>query len=202
MTSVTASSVPRRHPSPLITVCLLTAASGLVYSVYRAYYGFGGTVGMIGTVKSTAEWRAINLAAATVLMVGAALPLLAPLASRRAPLRPVLLAVCWVLAVGCVMHGLVDDVQRLLSLSGVRPVSYPSSLWASVDGRAADIQDLAFNETWFLMEGVLWGTLGWVVLGPSRTRRRWVGSALAGVVALTAIGMLSAFGVIGRFVIG
>ncbi|WP_203923148.1 DUF3995 domain-containing protein [Rugosimonospora africana] len=199
---MTASAVPRRHLSPLITVCLLAAAWGLVYSVYRGYYGFGGTVGMIGTVKSTAEWRTLNLTAAAVLMVAAVLPLLAPLASRRARLRPVLLVVCWILAVGCVMHGLIDDMQRVLSLTVVRPVSYPASLWATVDTRAADIQDLAFNETWFLIEGLLWGALGWVVLGPSGTRRRWVGSALAGVAALTAIGMLSAFGVIGRFVIG
>jgi hypothetical protein len=31
---------------------------------------------------------------------------------------------------------------------------------SETEWRAADIQDLAFNETWFLAEGILWGVSG------------------------------------------
>jgi hypothetical protein len=71
-----------------------------------------------------------------------------------------------------------------------------------VDRRAADIQDLAFNETWFLVEGILWGVLGWMNLGRSPGRRWWTGTALLAIAALTTIGLLSAFGVVGKLIIG
>ena len=51
-----------------------------------------------------------------------------------------------------------------------------------------------------LYRGFLWATLAWLGLGRSRARRWWTGAALAAVAALTAAGLLSAFGVIGRFV--
>ncbi len=70
-----------------------------------------------------------------------------------------------------------------------------------MDRHTGDIQDLVFNETWFLAEGLLWGSLALIGLGPSAARRWWVGTALAAVALLTSIGILSAFGLIGRSVI-
>jgi hypothetical protein len=88
----------------------------------------------------------------------------------------VLLAVCWLVAVGCSMHALIDIVQRVLSLAGLLRIEYPSSVWASIDRHAADLQDLFFNEPWFLIEGLGFGALGWIALGP-------VGSGGCGSVA-------------------
>ena len=76
-----------------------------------------------------------------------------------------LLAVCWVLAVGLVMHALVQDIQRVLSLAGALRIHYPPAQWVTVNRHQADVQDLAFNETWFLAEGILWGVIGWIALG-------------------------------------
>lgn len=119
---------------------------------------------------------------------------------ERPPARLVLLGLCWALAVGFITHGLIQDIQRVLSLAGVLDLNYP--IFTSVDKRTADIQDLVFNETWFLIEGVLWGMLGWINLGPSRARRWWIGSGLAAIAVLTSVGLLSAFGVIGKIIIG
>jgi hypothetical protein len=188
-----------RHPR-LLAVSLVAAGWGLLYALYRGYYGLGGTVGMIGTPNSETEWRAINLAAAVVLLVVALLPVAILPGWKRPRLRPVLLGLCWVLAVGFSMHGLIDDIQRVLSLAGTLQLHYP--FFTTVDRRAADIQDLAFNETWFLVEGILWGVLGWMNLGRSPSRRWWTGAALAAIAALTTIGLLSAFGVIGKLIIG
>jgi hypothetical protein len=177
------------------------AACGLVYALYRAYYGFGGTVGMIGTPASPSSWRATNLGGAAVLLLIALLPLAALPLWRRPRWRRALLVVAWLLAVGGVMHALIMDAQRVASLAGWHSIRYPAAQWLSHDSRAADLQDLFFNETWFLAEGILWGVLAWTVLGSSRHRQRWVATAGAGIAAATCAGLLSAFGVIGRFVV-
>jgi len=193
---------PRPRPSGRVAVSLLAAGCGLLYALYRGYYGFGGTVGLIGRMASPAGWRAINLGAAAVLLVLAVLPVAGLAAWHRPRPRTMLLALCWILASGLVMHGLIMDVQRVLSLAGALPIRYADpSAWASFNGHAADIEDLAFNETWFLAEGLLWGALGWIALGRSRARRWWAGTALAATATLTLIGLLSALGVMGRFIV-
>jgi len=192
--------VPRRNqPTRLVAVSLVTGGCGLVYAAYRGYYGLGGTAGMFGTPASPAQWRAVNLAAAAMLLAVALLPVAAlPLWPRRWP-RRVLLASCWVLAVGFVMHALVSDIQRVLSLAGVVHLRYP--FFTAIDKRAADIQDLTFNEAWFLAEGLLWAVLALMVLGPSPARRWWAGTAIAATALLTATGVLSTLHVIGRIII-
>jgi hypothetical protein len=114
----------------------------------------------------------------------------------------VLLAVCWAVAVGCCTHALINSIQRVLSLAGLLRIEYSPTVWATIDRRAADLQDLFFNEPWFLVEGLGFGALGWIVLGPGRRRRWWVDTALAAISVLTVIGILSATGVIGKTIIG
>jgi hypothetical protein len=190
----------RSDSSRLLTMSLITAGWALWYAIYRAYYGFGGRVGMFGTPVSEAQWRGINLAGAALLLGVAVLPV-AVLPLWRVPrFRPVLLVLCWLLAVGFIMHAVIDDIERILSLTGVLHLDYP--LFTRVNRRVADLQDLLFNESWFLVEGVLWGILGWIPLRRSSARWWWIGGGLAAVAVLTCIGLLSMFGVIGKFVIG
>ena len=188
------------RPAPLVTVSVITAGWALWYAIYRAYYGFGGTVGMFGTPVSEAQWRGINLAGAALLLGVAVLPVAVLPLWRMPRVRPILLGLCWLLAVGFTMHALVDDIERVLSLAGVLQLDYP--LFTTVNRRVADLHDLLFNETWFLVEGVLWGVLGWMNLRPSSARRWWLGTAVAAVLVLTCIGLLSGFGLIGKFIIG
>lgn len=100
----------------------------------------------------------INLAGATLLLGIAVLPVAVLPLWNMTRVRPILLGLCWVLAVGFTMHALVDDIQRVLSLAGVLHLDYP--LFSTVNRRVADLQDLLFNETWFLVEGVLWESSG------------------------------------------
>jgi hypothetical protein len=60
-----------------------------------------------------------------VLAVVALLPVAILPLWERPRARPVLLGLCWVLAVGFGMHGLVDDAQRVLSLTGTLQLHYP-----------------------------------------------------------------------------
>ena len=172
----------------------------LLYAAYRGYYALGGTFGMFGVPVSLDQWRLINAVGAAIILVGAVLPVATlPLWKRRRT-RSVLLALCWVVAVGCLMHALVDITARIFSLAGVLRMDFP--FFSHIDRRVADLQDLLLNEPWFLVEGLLWGALGWFGLVSARRRRLWVASGVVATVALTVIGVLSTVGIIGRFIVG
>ncbi len=180
-------------------ISIVLGAWALFYSAYRAYYALGGTVGMFGTPVSRPQWLLINAVGAVILLIAAVLPV-ATLPLWRHPYgQRGLQALCWAVAVGCVMHALVDVIQRVLSLAGLLYMDLP--FWATIDRRAADLQDLLFNEPWFLVEGLLWGWLAVVSLGTGTARRRWLMSGGIAVAVLTVFGVLSATGVIGTFIV-
>lgn len=180
----------------------LAGGWALLYAVYRGYYALGGTIGMFGTPVSLSQWRLINGIAAVLLLLAAVLPLATAPLWRQPQARVVLLALGWVIAVGCVMHALVDIATRLLSIAGVIHMEFPFFVAGSVDRRAADAQDIFLNEPWFLIQGMLWGALCLVELTSARARRWWLASALAAIAVLTVIGVLSGAGIIGRVIIG
>jgi hypothetical protein len=130
---------------------------GLSYALYRGYYAVGGTLLLPGRPADPVQFRLINAVAAVILVIAAALPI-AVLPLWLIPrARWVLLAVCWAVAVGCCTHALINSIQRLLSLAGLLRIEYSPTVWASIDRRAADLQDLFFNEPWFLVEGLGFG---------------------------------------------
>jgi hypothetical protein len=195
------------HTPPPPRARLLGLASRLAavwafgYGLYRGYYAVGGTFGMHGTPVSFEQWRRINGIGAVLMFIAALLPIALVGAWRSRRARPILLALCWVVAVGCVSHALIDMVQRVASLAGTITIPYP--FWQTIDRREADLQILFFNEPWFLIEGLLWAAIAWAgALRVSPRRWWWIGSALAATAALTTIGLLSAFGVIGRWIVG
>ncbi|MEV1117164.1 hypothetical protein AB0I91_18995 [Actinosynnema sp. NPDC049800] len=176
----------------------LLALWAFAYACYRAYYAFGGKVGMIGEPVSETTFRAINAIGAAIILVAAVLP---PVAVRVPLLRRALPALGWLTAVGCCTHALVNSTLRVFSLTGAHPVVLPAEVWRWYDQRVADLQDLLLNEPWFLAEGLLWAALGLVVVTASR-RRAWVLSAAVTCLALSVVGVLSGLGVIGSFRIG
>jgi hypothetical protein len=135
----------------------LAAVWALCYALYRGYYAVGGTFGMFGTPVSESQWRLINAIGAGILLVAAAMPIVLLKFWSRPRLRPALLALCWIVTVGCVMHALVNGIQRVLSLAGLLTLDLP--FWQTIDRRESDLQDLLFNEPWFFVEGLLWAAI-------------------------------------------
>lgn len=187
---------PRAAPWRRTAVAL--AAWSFIYAGYRAYYAAGGVLGLFGELVSPTQFRAINAVGAAIIVVAGVVPLIA---SKVDAVRRALPALCWIAAVGCCMHALVDGTLRVLSLTGVHPTVLPATVWRSFDRRAADVQDLLLNEPWFFIEGLLWASLGLAIVHPSR-RRAWISSAVIACVMLSVVGVLSGLGVIGAFRVG
>lgn len=138
------SGLTRLRGASVADVSRATALWTLGYALYRAYYAAGGTVGMHGTPTSYSAWRRVNAIGSVLLFATAALAILFASAWAHRRARPALLAFCWIAAVGCVSHALIDIGQRIASLSGLLTIDYP--FWRTIDRRAADLQDLFFNE--------------------------------------------------------
>ena len=179
-------------------VAVALAAWSFAYAAYRAYYAAGGQIGMPGEPISRAQYRAINAVGAAIICIAGSVPLIALKVDAVRRALPVL---CWIAAVGCCMHALVDITLRIFSLTGVHPTQLPASVWRWFDRRAADLQDLLLNEPWFFIEGLLWGTLGIAIVGPSR-RRAWLLTGTIACLLLTVVGVLSGLGIIGSFHLG
>jgi hypothetical protein len=201
--SIAEGRVSRIRDAGRFRIRLGYAAGGwaLFYAAYRGYYALGGTIGMFGTPVSERQWRQINAVGAVLLVMAAivAFATTTRLWDRRYA-RTALLVFAWAAFTGCVMHGLVDISTRLLSMAGVIHMDFP--FWASMDRRASDLHDIFFNEPWFLIEGLLWGALGWMGLATDRARRRWLLSALIAIALLTVNGLLTSTGVLGKVIIG
>lgn len=198
-------SQPRRSQPcerTLRQASLLAALWALGYGFYRWYYAFGGTVGILGIPASHEDWRRINAVAGVLLWVAALLPLVLMRAWRTRGVYPLLLVLSGIVTVGCISHALIDIVLRVASLNGSLTIHYP--FWQTIDHRRADLQDLFFNEPWFLVEGLLWAAIAWsgALHGAPRWRRWWIVGVLITTAASTAVGILSGFGVVGAWIIG
>jgi hypothetical protein len=174
------------------------AAWSFAYAGYRAYYAAGGQIGIPGEPISSAQYRAINAVGAALIFVAGAVPLIALKVNAVRRALPVL---CWIAAVGCSMHALVDITLRVFSLTGVHSTQLPASVWRWFDRRTADLQDLLLNEPWFFIEGLLWAALGVATVRPSR-RRAWMLTGVVACLLLTVVGVLSGLGIIGSFHVG
>jgi hypothetical protein len=188
-----------RAPATLV-VALLTAAWSFGYALYRGYYAMGGTYGLPGRVLEAQQFRFINAAAAAALLAAAVFPLVTIRLWDRPAARRILVVACWIAAVGCVMHAIIDITEQSLGLAGVVTVPTDNAL-LRIDAAAAAIQDIVFNEPWFAIEGVLFALLALIHLN-RRHRIVWLVSAGVGVLALVSLGMLTVVGVFPRMIIG
>jgi hypothetical protein len=182
-------------------VSAFAAVGAAIYTLYPGYYAVGGTAGMLGVPVSQSEFRYINAVATIALAAATVLPLLLLRAWRAPGWRAAALTLCCVIIVGCVGHALVGISQRVLSLTGILTMSYP--FWLTIDRAKADWQALLWNEPWFVVEGLSWHAMAWTaVVRDASWRGYWNIGLLIAVLVFTVIGLLSAFGIVGRVIVG
>jgi len=102
-------------------------------------------------------------------------------------LRWPLLTIAWAGAVLSVAHGVYGIVDRTLIVTGVTLVE---SRHFVLEQDAWVLWDLLVFEPWFLIEGLLFGLVGWAVLPQARDRRRWIWLSALGVLAALAAALL------------
>ena len=193
-------SVGKTRGVNLLRLSIAASIWGALYAVYRLYYGLGGMSFIPGELSSAATFRSTNLVAVAVMLVLALLPLAMYRVKNSAKWKFWVVIVCWLVAVACCSHALIDITQRILSLTGQLQIQYPSSIWHSVNYKEADLQDLFGNEPWFLIEGLLFAAIGWWSI-PKGKHRIWALTLLGAVGVSTVVGILVAVGFIGRTVI-
>jgi hypothetical protein len=176
------------------------AGWSLAYASYRAYYAAGGRFAVTGHPVSQAQFQQVNAVGAGIIVICS---VAGPLVMVRVGLlrRRLLPVAGWAGAVGCCMHALVDTTLRIFSLTGVHPTQLPASFWRSYDRHGSDLQDLLFNEPWFLVNGLLWGALTLTVV-PAARARWWLTSAVLVVAPLSTYGVLRGLDVIGPTPLG
>jgi hypothetical protein len=170
MMVMTASGNQRRLASVSIAVALWS----LGYALYRGYYAVGGTRFLPGTPADAQQFRLIKAVAVVILVIAAAVPLAMLLLWRR---QKGTAGAAWrVLVCRSGLHYACHDRQHRAGAQprrGCYRLNTPPRVWASIDHRAADLQDLFFNEPWFLFEGLGYTALAWIGLGPGSQRRWW-----------------------------
>lgn len=161
----------------------------VLYAVPHAYWALGGERGfsvLRPSAVALEEWETINAVATAVLL----LPVLVGFGLVRFPARPrIKVALLGAVLAGTSVsaaHGIYGIVYRILNLGGI----------VEIDGQPASVAehpwvlwDLLVFEPWFLVEGVLFGLLGWAATTASQ-RHRWIVLSLVGVSVATASGLL------------
>ena len=166
------------------------SAWSLLYVLPHLYWAVGGEVGFSALKPSaTAQegWQAINAAASVILLLPVAIGLALPRTRSHRLWRALLFAACLGGASIAVSHGVYGLVYRVLNIVGV----------VDVDGRGFTMAehpwvlwDIFVFEPWFLIEGVLFATAGWVAMSGSESRRRWVLGCIVGISLAMTSGVL------------
>ncbi|MEZ4864897.1 MAG: DUF3995 domain-containing protein [Caldilineaceae bacterium] len=160
------------------------------YMLPHLYWALGGTAGQAllrPSILELPQWELINWAA-SVFLTGAGLIGLAFVYIRRRGfvswlLLAIALAGCSVAA----SHGIYGIVDRILQIAGVATVeSAPFDL----SEHAYVVWDLVLYEPWFLIEGILFGLVGWYYLEQPRQRYIWLTLCVLGVVVGLVTGLL------------
>jgi hypothetical protein len=178
---------PKQPGDPLRPITAALGVWSALYVVPHLYWAGGGDLGFSALKPSATAhdaWQAINAAASVILLMPVAIALALPRASLQRRTRALLLAACLVGASIATSHGAYGVVYRVLNVAGIvdvdgerfTPTQHPWVVW-----------DLFIFEPWFIIEGVLLASTGWVAMPDHRSRRRWLlGCFVGGLLALTS----------------
>ncbi|NIK77716.1 hypothetical protein FHS15_002854 [Paenibacillus castaneae] len=154
----------------------------IAYMLPHLYWALGGKMGggiLKPNIVHSPDFEFINWIA-TVFLTGAGLIGLAFIYWNKGRVSSyMLLFISWA---GCSLstsHGIFGIVYRILQISGV--VGLESGSF-HIHEDAYVLWDLLLFEPWFLIEGILLGSVGWCFLKEAQSRKIWLAACLFGVI--------------------
>lgn len=190
-TEASAESFPEVATSdrrPLRVVSTVLFGWSVLYALPHLYWGLGGEAGFSVLKRSATEtgvWEAANVFAFVLIVLAGLLGLALQRFCEPLP-RLLLLAV---VSLGCAVaaaHGVYGIVYRAAQASGV----------TSLDGEVFRVRehswvlwDMLAIEPWFLVEGLLLGTTGYLAQDASDGRQLWLQVTVCGTLFAITTGV-------------
>lgn len=186
---VSSQQPPPTPPRKLVWTGYAVFIWSISYMLPHLYWALGGTAGqslLRPSILEMPQWELINGVASLFLTV-AGLIGLALVYFRRGFVRWVLLAIALFGCAVAASHGIYGIVNRILQISGVAPLE---SAPFNMGEHAYVVWDLVLYEPWFLIEGILFGLVGWYYLDAPRQQSIWLTLCVLGVIVGLVTGLL------------
>ena len=185
----------RRQPQPAQQRKLTWAGYAVFiwsigYMVPHLYWALGGTAGQAllrPSILQLPQWELINGVASIFLTVAGLIGLAFVYLRRHGFVRWGLLAIALFGCSVAASHGIYGIVNRILQIVGAVAVE---SVPFNLGEHAYVVWDLVLYEPWFLIEGILFGIVGWYYLEQPRQRQIWLVLCIAGVIVGLVTGLL------------
>jgi hypothetical protein len=173
----------RRRPEALVWSGYAVFVWSIAYMLPHLYWARGGTIGLSllkPSVLALPQWQIINWVASVILTAAGLLGIAFIRIKTRDFLSWSLLAIA---LAGCALatsHGIYGIVYRVLQIAGLIQVE---SGPFNIEEHTFVLWDLVLFEPWFVIEGILLGSLGWHYLNSPRQQRIWLILCTTGTIA-------------------
>lgn len=181
---------PSARPRKLMWTGYAVFIWSIGYMLPHLYWALGGTGGQAllrPSILELPQWELINWVASAFLTAAGCVGLALIYLRKRGFLGWSLLAIALAGCSVAASHGIYGIVNRILQIAGVAALE---SAPFNMGEHAYVVWDLLLFEPWFLIEGILFGLVGWYALAQPRQRQIWLMLCVVGVIIGLVTGLL------------
>lgn len=178
------------RPRALVWSAYAVLVWSIAYMLPHLYWALGGTLGLSllkPSVLELPQLKVINWVASVFLTAAGCIGLAFVYLRSRGFIHWALLAIALVGCSVATSHGIYGMANRLLQMAGVASLE---SAPFNRSEHAYVVWDLVLFEPWFLIEGILFGLVGWCYLTESYTKQIWLMLCVLGTLVGLVTGWL------------
>ncbi|MGP4039742.1 DUF3995 domain-containing protein [Gracilibacillus sp. D59] len=154
----------------------------IIYMIPHLYWALGGKVGgalLKPNITQSIYFELINWIASVFLTVAGLIGLAFIYWNKNRFTKYMLL---FISLAGCSLatsHAIYGIIYRIFQIRGVVGVESGSF---NIHENAFVLWDLVLFEPWFMIEGILFGILGWCSLKETRNKKIWLAACTSGII--------------------